>query len=292
MAKVIRLNENDLTKIIKRVIEEQGLAVGQNFQTGQQQTFQAGQQAKQKVKQAVSAGAKSIANAGKQVLVTIGKVSFTILVIGGAAIYLIGKGLYKVNMAINNAIMKLISAVGNATVSAATAISQATTNALKSAGIAIEQGVDYITKALIQRADDGIKIIKYVIGLFKGLGVMAYAKVLLAANSIQEIAKAAGQWLKEQYNSIASQVGKSWDEAVGWAKQGLQNVKAGAQNLANKVQNKATGFVNKAANVAGQAWGAIKGFMNEFFIRLISMENKSSMILMREMKYYNNKSIL
>lgn len=299
MKKVVRITESELKKIIQNIIEEQNLAVSQNFQKGQQSGIQAGQQARQVVNKAIQkageniqAGALSVAKAGKQVIVTIGKTTFTILTYGAAVVFLIGKGIYKVGAAIGNAILKFLSAVGNATVSAATAIGQSALNGLKTAGIAIEKGAQWVGQQLSSLADSGVSMIKWILGQFKALGAVAFAKVLLAANSVKEFGASVGNWIKQQYDSISASVGKKWDDAVAGVKQGWESAKSGMKSAYDSVSSTAANIGNKASEYAGNAWGAIKGFLSEFFERFISMENKSNVTLLSEMVNYNGKSIL
>lgn len=292
MGKVIKLTETELKRLIENIIQEQGLAVGQNFQQGQQIGMKAGQQARQVVNTAVKQGAQAVGNAAKQVVVTIGKVSFTIITYGAAIVYLIGKGVYKVSAAVGNAILKFLSAIGSATVSAVTAMSQATMNGLKTAGIVIEKGAQFVGQQLTNLKDSSVAIGKWVIGQFKGLGAAVYAKALVAANSIGELGSAMGTWFKDQYNTVANAIGASWDQAVGMAQKGWQNIKANASKAMDNVKSTATNFANKASDYAGKAFGAVKGFLSEFFDRLISMENKSTNTLLSEMVNYNGKSIL
>ena len=299
MGKVIKLTETELKRLIENIIQEQGLAVGQNFQQGQQIGSKAGQQARQAVNTAVKQGAQAVGDAAKQVaagakqvVVTIGKVSFTIITYGAAIVYLIGKGVYKVSAAVGNAILKFLSAIGSATVSAATAMSQATMNGLRAAGIAIEKGAQFVGQQLTNLKDSSVAIGKWVIGQFKGLGAAVYAKALVAANTLRELNSALGMWFKDQYNTVANAIGASWDQAVGMAQKGWQNIKAGATKAFDNVKSTATNIANKASDYAGRAVGAIQGFLSEFFDRLISMKNKSTNTLLSEMVNYNGKSIL
>ena len=299
MGKVIKLTESELKRLIENIIQEQNLAIGQNFQQGQQIGQQAGQRARQAVNTAVKQGAQAVGDAakvvartGKQVIVTIGKATFTVITYGAAVVFLIGKGLYKVSAAVGNSILKFISAVGGATVSAATALGQATISGLKSAGIAIEKGADFVGQQLNSLKDSTVATAKWVVGLFKGLGAAAYAKALVAANTIKELNTAMGNWLKTQYNTVANAIGATWDQAVGLAQKGLSNLKAGAKSAYDTVSKTASNIANTASDYAGRAFGAVKGFLSEFFDRLLSMENKSTNALLSEMVNYNGKTIL
>lgn len=299
MGKVIKLTESELKRLIENIIQEQNLAMGQNYQQGKDMRVGEFQQKRQAVNTAVKQGAQAVGNAakqaanmGKQVIVTIGKVTFTVITYGAAVVFLIGKGLYKVSAAVGNSILKFVSAVGGATVSAATALGQSTISGLKVAGIAMEKGGDFVGQQLVNLKDSTVAIAKWVVGLFKGLGAAAYAKALVGANSIKELGSAMGNWLQGQYNTVANALGASWDEAKGLAQKGLSNLKAGAKSAYDTVSKTATNFANKASNYAGQAVGAIQGFLSEFFNRLLSMENKSTNTLLSEMVNYNGKTIL
>lgn len=288
MGKIVRITESELKRMIQNIIQEQNLAIGQNFQQGQQIGLKAGQQARQ----AVNTAAKQIANAGKQVIVKIGNVTFTVITYGAAFVFLIGKGLYKVGAAVGNSILKFISAVGGATVSAATALGQSTINGIKSAGIAVEKGAEFVGQQLSNLKDSTVVTAKWVVGLFKSLGAAAYAKALVAANSVKELSGVMSDWLKTQYNTVANAIGATWDQAIGMAQKGLSNLKSGAKSAYDTVTKTAANITNKASDYAGRTIGAIKGFLQEFFDRYFSMNNKTTEQLLSEMVNYSNKSIL
>jgi hypothetical protein len=142
MGKVIRLNESQLKSIIEKIISEasvapatsQGFQPGQQYQQGKQSTIATGKQAQTAV---LNAGRAALKGA-KQVVVTVGKTVFNVVIYGGAIIYLIGKGVYKVSAAIGNAIFKFLASTGKATVAAATAVGDSTITGLKAAGVAVE----------------------------------------------------------------------------------------------------------------------------------------------------------
>lgn len=288
MARIVRLTETQLKGLINKVIEEQNLAVGQNFQKGTQTGAAAGQQARQAVNKAVA----SAANLGKEVVVTIGKTTFYIIVTAGYAIFLIGKGIWKVGQTIGNAIIKFLSATGKATVKVANQVSTGVLNGLQSAGVAINKGLEVAKQTLNSAKDSSMAVIKWVIGQFKSLGVQVWAKVLVSASQIKEFGQAVTGWLGQQWGTIQNQVGVAWDKAANWASGAFNKAKQGVSNAVNTVKQGATNLANKAANVAGNTWGAIKGFLSEMFERLLSFKGTTTDQILSEAVKFNGKSIL
>jgi hypothetical protein len=118
MAKIVRLTESQLKGLINKVIAEQNLAVGQNFQKGTQTGAVAGQQARQAVNKAVT----SAANLGKEVVVTIGKTTFYMGVTSCSTAAAITPKLYLssagasggyLTTGITNVVLELLDASGN-----------------------------------------------------------------------------------------------------------------------------------------------------------------------------------
>ena len=287
MGKVVKLTENDLRKIIDRIIEEQ-LAVGQNYQQGQKVGQVAGQQARQ----TVNAAANKLAQGAKEIVVTIGKVTFNIVIYSGAFLFLIGKGIYKVTAAIGNALLKFLMALGNVAVSTAKALGNAGLSALAAAGVAWQKGQDYLSKFFQGLRDGSASIVKWVVNLFKSLGTAAWAKVLLAAAAVNEWKGMLSTWIKQQYDSIAASVGASWDEAVRGAKSAYNTVASGAKSAYNTVSSGASNLANKASNLAGRISGGIQGFLQEFFERFLSFKGNDTMTILSEGMKFNGLVIL
>jgi phosphopantetheinyl transferase (holo-ACP synthase) len=303
MGKSIKLTESELQKIIEKIIEEQNLNMGQEFQQKRQSSDQAAYAAKQAAKQAigkaVNTGVKAVGDAsievakfGKQVVVTIGKVVFNVVIYGTAIVFLIGKGVYKVTAAIGNALLKFLSSTGKATVSGATAITKAGLITLTAAGIMVSKGAKYVSAQLNSLKDSGISIVKWIINQFKQFGTMMWGKILIAATSVKEWAGALGGWIKQQYDTIAQQVGVAFNDAVSGVKKIGQKVAGAVSKGVDAVQGAATNIANRAAGMAGSAVGAIQGFLREFFERYNSFTGTDSLTILSESVKYNGLSIL
>jgi hypothetical protein len=114
---------------------------------------------------------------------------------------------------------------------------------------------------------------------------MVWGKVLIAATSIKEWAGALSGWIKQQYDTIAQQVGVAFNDAVS-------GVKKIGQKVAGAVQGAATNIANTASKYAGKAMGAIQGFLQEFFERYNSFTGTDSLTILSESVKYNGLSIL
>jgi hypothetical protein len=300
MGKTVKLTEGELKRIIEKIIsEQQQLAVGQNFQQGQQVGQVAGQQARQAVNKAVKTGAQAVQNAsvqvakfGKQVVVTIGKVAFNVVIYGAATVFLIGKGVYKVSAAIGNALLKFLAASGKAVVSGATSIGNAALSGLKAGGIAIEKGAQFVGTQLSGLADSGMSIVKWVLNQFKQFGVAVWGSLLIGATKVKEWAGALGAWIKQQYDTIAGQIGVAFNDAVSGVKAIGSKVAGAVSTGVNAVKGAATNIANTASKYAGKAMGAIQGFLQEFFERFNSFKGVDSLTILSESVKYNGLTIL
>lgn len=299
MGKTVKLTEGELKRIIEKIISEQSLAVGQNFQQGQQAGMQGGQQARQVVNKAVNAGVQNVKTAannvvqgGKQVVVTIGKVAFNVVIYGAATVFLIGKGVYKVSAVIGNALLKFLTASGKAVVSGATAIGNAALSGLKAAGIAFEKGAQFVGTQLSALADSSMSIVKWIINQFKQFGTMVWGSMLIGATKVKEWAGALTGWIKQQYDSIAGQIGVAFNDAVSGAKAIGQKVANAVSTGINNVKSAASGIANKVSNTAGKIWGGIKGFLQEFFERYNSFQGTDTLTILSESVKYNGLTIL
>jgi hypothetical protein len=233
-----------------------------------------------------------VVQGGKQVVVTIGKVAFNVVIYGAATVFLIGKGVYKVSAAIGNALLKFLTASGKAVVSGATAIGNAALSGLKAAGIAIEKGAQFVGTQISALADSGMSIVKWIINQFKQFGTMVWGSMLIAGTKVKEWAGALTGWIKQQYDSIAGQIGVAFNDAVSGAKAIGQKVANVVSTGVNAVKNTATNFANKASNAAGKIWGGIKGFLSEFFERFNSFQGTDTLTILSESVKYNGLTIL
>jgi hypothetical protein len=292
MKKTIHLTETQLKGIISKIIKEQDLALGQNYQKGLQTGTAAGQIARQAVNKATA----SAANLGKEVVITIGKTVLTIVVGVGYALFLIGKGVYKVTQSIGNAIIKFLSSTGKATIKTANKLGSVALSALQSVGVSINKGLDATKQQINSIKDSSMAVVKWVIGLFKSMGVVVWGKILVSASQIKEFGQEINGWLKQQWSSIQNQVGVTWDKASSWATGAINKasstVKQGVSTAANAVKQGVADYSNKVSNVAGNTWGAIQGFLNEMFERLLSFNGMTTNQILSEAVKFNGKSIL
>jgi len=300
MGKTVKLTEGELKRIIEKIIsEQQQLAVGQNFQQGQQVGQVAGQQARQVVNKAVKTGAQAVQNAsvevakfGKQVVVTIGKVAFNVVIYGAATVFLIGKGVYKVSAAIGNALLKFLAASGKAVVSGATSIGNAALSGLKAGGIAIEKGAQFVGTQLSGLADSGMSIVKWVLNQFKQFGVAVWGSLLIGATKVKEWAGALGAWIKQQYDTIASQIGVAFNDAVAGVKNMANKAASSVKSGLQKAGQVGANIANSVSNTAGKIWGGMKGFLQEFFERFNSFKGTDTLTILSESVKYNGLTIL
>lgn len=274
-----KLNEDHLIKIIEKTIQEQ-INASTNFKQGQLSGFSSGQQARQVVDNVTS----EISKAGKETIITIGKVSFTVLTYGAATVWLIGKGIYKVNTAITNTLIKFIVSTTKAVVSASTALKQSTINMLKSLNIAIEKGAQFVGQQINNLKDVSTQIVKWVINQFKQFGVKVWAGVLLSAAKVKEWSGTLMGWIKQSYSTIASQVGVAFDNAISDVKNIASNVGSGIKSAA---QNIGANVVNSVSNKAGQLYGGIQGFLQEFFERFNSFKSNDTLQILSESMKFN-----
>ena len=267
-------SKNQLEQVIVQIIKEQ-LNMQQNYQQGQKQGMAAGQA----TKQAVVKGVNELSRVGKEVLVTIGNVSFKIVTIGvGAAAYTvwaIGTGVWKINTAVSNALIKFVSSVVKVTIGAATALGAATLDLFKRAGIAISQGAQAFMNGVKSLAEKGAAVIKWFVGLCAKFGAKVYAKILAGINSIGVIASAVGNWLGQQWATIQKNVGIGWEKAKQLGANVWSGIKSGANYLGNA-----------ASNIAGNVGGFIRGLF-EIFERFNSFTSNTTLGVLKEARYIN-----
>lgn len=299
MGKVVKLTENDLRKIINKIIEEQQLAAGQNFQQGQKVGQAAGQQARQAVNKAVNQGVQNVKSAantvlqgGKQIAVKIGNTLFNVVIYGAATVFLIGKGIYKVSAAIGNAILKFLSASGKAVVSGATAVGNAAMSTMKAAGIAIEKGAQFVGQQLNALKENSIGVVKWMINLFKQFGAQTWGAMLIGAAKVKEWGGAITGWIKQQYDTIANQIGVAFNDAVAGVKNFANKAVDTAKSGLQKVGQFGANVANSVSNAAGKMWGGIKGFLQEFFERFNSFKGTDTLTILSEAVKFNGLVIL
>jgi len=275
MKKTIRLTESQLTLLIERIVNEQ--QVPQNYN----QAFQSGKQVGRKVREV-----------GKEVLIKIGTVALVLVFIGPLVVCLINGVIYKIGEAVAKQLIKFLGATKKAVIGASQALTQKTISALNAAKIMVDQGIEAAQQRLAQLKDNSIAILKWVITQFKQFGVAVYAQVLIAAGKISEWSQLLGSWLKQTYGSIASQIGKTWDQAMSFGKEQFQNVKQGASQVYNKAKQLGQAAVNQGARNVGNAAGFVSGIFGEDIVeRYYSYSSSSTSGILQEARRYNLRVI-
>jgi len=286
MKKVVKITERDLNRLIKKILHEQSL--GQSYDKGKSMGYVSGQQAQQAVKRIAS----DVASVGKQVAIKIGKtlvyvVLMPVAIVGGV-LWLIGKGVYKVSVAVHNALIKLLSTVKGVVISAATELKEIAINTLTAAGIMLDKGLKYVSAQLKNLKDYTISIVKWIVGQMKQFGVQVYAAFLVGLGNIKEIAAQVESFLASEWKNIQAQVGMAWDKAKGYGTQIMSGIKSGVQNLAQKGKQAA----GKLSDYAGRASGFLQGMLAEMFSRYLSFIGDSPIEILNEAKLYNNNKVL
>jgi hypothetical protein len=280
-----RINEKQLDNLIRTIVLEQ---LAQSYQQGQKVGQQAGQQVRQgvvkagqQVGQAVQSGAAWAANTLKQTIVTIGKITFTVVIIGGTIIYLIGKGVYKVSQSVHNQIMKILSSLGAITMTGVTAVSKTTMNALNAAGLAIQQGQQAFMNNVNKLADNTVNTMKWLLEKVSQYGAKKYAQALAAAAKIQVLATGLGQWFASQWTRVQNVVGTTWEQAKKMSSQALDAVKKGAQSVGSAISKGTQAVGNTLAKGAGNVAGFVQGLF-EMFTRIMSFNSNTSIGILNE----------
>lgn len=282
---------------VRKILEEQGTAldVSGNFQQGEKKTIQGGQNAGLKAREMIKAGLK----AAKQTLITIGKVTLVIVFAPVGAVCLLGYAAFKISQAVVNALIKFLTACGKVVIKAAEAITETTINIVtkifQKLGIAIKAGFDILTNFYKSLAEGAYKVIVYCLKALKQFGLWYWGKILVMAATIKEFGQDVWNWCKQQYDAIAKQIGMAWDSAMNLAKQGWGAVK----NLGSKAVEFGKKAANKVADVAGQAYGAVKGFAQGLFEDAIlfyetytSIRNNNTLALISECSKITKNVIL
>ena len=282
---------------VRKILEEQGtpLDVSGNFQQGEKKTIQGGQNAGLKTREMIKAGLK----VAKQTLITIGKVTLTILFAPVGIVCLIGYAAFKITQTVVNALIKFLTACGKAVIKATEAITETTINIVtkifQKLGIAIKAGIDIVGSFFKSVAEGSYKVVIYCLKALKQFGLMFYGKILVMAATIKEFGQDVWNWCKQQFDAISKQIGMAWDSAMNLAKQGWGAVK----NLGSQAMELGKKAANKVADVAGQTYGAVKGFAQGlfedailFYETYISIRNKDTFALISECSKITKNVIL
>ena len=276
-------SKNQLEQVIVQIIKEQ-LNMQKNYQQGQQQGAAAGQA----TKQALVKGVNELSRVGKEVLVRIGNTSFKIITIGvGAAAYTvwaIGTGLWKIGTAASNAIIKVLASTGKILIGGATALGTATLDLFKKAGIVISQGAQAFMNGLKSLADKGTAALKWVVGLGAQFGKKYYAYLLATVNRAGVLASQLGNFLAQQWNTVAKNVGIGWEKAKQLGSSAWSSLKSGVNAVGNAIGNTAKNALNYGSKLAGNVGGFIRGLF-EIFERLNSFTSKTSLGILKEARY-------
>jgi hypothetical protein len=302
MKKKILVSESELVRIINKIISEQtadpnALNLKQSAITGYQNL--GAQQSGQRAKQAVVNTAKSAIQGAKQVVIKIGNAAITVVTIAGAVLWIIGDTTYKVGAAISNEIIKLLSATGKVVVGQATQLGQQASSAMTKAGIALNQGADYVAKQVTNMKDSSVAAVTWALEQMKQFGVKVWAQVLAGVSAVKSLGGQLENWAKSKWAGIQNQVGVAWDQAKSQAQGLFQQAKNYGSQAANAISNKASqiktgvsNFANKAAEYGGRGAAWLKGFMSELFNRYHSFQGKNTMSILSEARQFNGKAIV
>jgi hypothetical protein len=286
MKKIVILKESDLVKIIKNLIEEQDIS--QKFQAGQKRGQVAGKQAKETIVK----GANQLIQKGKEILITIGGYAITIIVLPFAVVWNIGGKIFKLGRLASDSLLKLLSSTGKVVVGTAKQITQSSINALKAAGIMIDKGYEFVKQQIGNLKDSAISVAKFAINKMKKFGTKIYASVLIGASKIQGLGQQLGSWLSSQWNTIAQKVGATWNNAKNWAANQINNIKDAVSGAVSSVKKGVSDLAGGIANKAGQAFGAIQGFLGEMLYRMLSFESNDTLSILSEARQYNYNPII
>lgn len=247
MAKVIRLTESDLIRIVKRIVSEDYASAQQAaMQTGQQhqQQLKAGVQ---KVGTAVKTGAQKAGAAVVQGVKTvvkqtikIGTFVLTLYIAGGIFLFKLGQAAFKLVADLGKKVISFLSALGTS---------------IKGIVVSAAQSVKENVTSFIQSASTNIaEFFKTLWGYIKSLGNAAYVAAIQLGAKIKEIWSYIGSWASGIYN-----------KAVNYAKQK-------AQQIGTAVSNTAKSIWDKASSMAGSAVGYMQGLFSESEIKIM-LEN-------------------
>lgn len=264
----------------QRYITSKTNTLSQSYQSGQI----VGRQVAKDVKQAI-----------KMAVVTIGKISFKIILVGGAIIYLVGKGIWKINNSIGNALLKVLSATKKIIISTYQSIDDATTKVLQSAGQAIGVFFDKTvaeTQKQIQSIKDTTTVFcKWLIGTMKQFESQVYAQVLIACNKIEGLSSKLGEWFSQQWQTVQNVIGTSWEKAKNIGTEVVNKISQTSSDIAQNVKQGAQGVMNTLATGAGNVSGFVKG-MFEYFERINNFKSENIVELLQECMKYNNKTLI
>lgn len=310
-SKFNKLVENKLGDV-KPLLSEQAAtanqSIGQQYQQGKEQGKQAGVVAAQNVKTFVKQGLST----AKEIVIQIGKIVFKAIVYGAAIVFVIGKGLYKVGQTVGNAILKFLSATKQAVVSGTQAVSDATTNAITAiaqTAIAADRWVNEKGKAvgawIGSMQDKAYSVITWSLNQLKQFGIAQWAKFLIMAAGVKEFGNNVANWCKQQYTTVANQIGATWDQAKTAATKGLnyaaqqgekaaKAVAGGVQKASQAVAGGVQSFLGDVAKTAGQATGFLGGLFSEsveFYSIYNSFNSTDTLGIITECQKYNVKVI-
>jgi hypothetical protein len=299
-SKFNKLVENKLGNV-KPILSEQSTtanqSISQQFQQGKEQGKQSGRVAAQNVKTFVKQGLSG----AKEIVIKIGKIAFKAIILQGAFIFLIGKGLYKVGEVLGNALIKFLSATKQAVISGAQAVSDTTSNAITAiaqTAVAADRWVNEKGKAvgawIGSMQDKAYSVITWSLNQMKQFGIAQWAKFLIMAAGVKEFGSSIANWCKQQYTTVASQIGATWDQAKSAATKGLNYAAQQGQKAVKAVSGGVQSFLGDVSKTAGQVTGFLGGLFGEsveFYSIYNSFNSSDTLGIITECQKYNVKVI-
>lgn len=274
-----RILEMAIRKVIKE--ETESLSVGDSFLKGQDKTLEGGLSVGKSVKQSII---KTVEGA-TETIINIGSVIIKIVFLGVGVVVIIGKTLLKITEVIAKALIKFLTSCGKVVITAGKVVGKATIKFISSFIDGLSTVVKGIGSFISGLVDGASKVVIFCLKALKQFGLMFWGKILVMASTISEFGQSVWKWCKEQFSPISKKIGIGWDSAVNLAKKGWDSVK----NLGSKALDFGKNVANKVSDVAGQTYGALKGFAQGlfedsilFYETYISLKGKDTMTLLEE----------
>lgn len=269
-----------ITQIIKEELSQEAMNMQGNFQQGQQQGMQKGQAAGQATKQVV----QTVANTAKEYVFKFGSIYVSYITFGRQVVWIVGKALFKINVAVHNTIIKVITAALRQAPVMISALSKIAQDKLRAIGIQLQQKYEAAKKILSTLADSTMALFKALVDAAATLKAEVKAIFLVALVELGTLTAPLRGYIKNAWNTVRNVVGVGFDQAVKWGSKQAASWKKWGQ-----------GMLNKASNVAGQAYGAAKGFVQslfEMFERFFSFTSDTHSGIVVEARYISKGILL